>query len=61
MDTSHSPLIAPVCAKLRSVFEPTAFEPLPVDLSRLLEAVEDAYARGELFSSAPFRTNQRGA
>jgi len=62
MDTSRSPLTAPVCARLRSVFEPTASEPMPVDLNRLLEALEDAYARGDVFlSRQPFQAAVRQA
>jgi len=62
MDTSRSPLIAPVCAKLKSVFEPAASEPVPVDLNRLLEALDEAYTRGDLFSSRrPFRATVRRA
>jgi len=49
MDTSHSHVIAPVCARLKSIFEPAATDPMPVDLNRLLEALDDAYTRGDLF------------
>ncbi len=53
MDTSRSPFSAPVCARLKSVFEPSVSEPMPVDLGRLLEALDDAYTRGDLFSPEP--------
>ena len=60
MDTSHSPIITPVCARLKSLFEIAASEPVPVDLNRLLEALDDAYARGELFSTQhPFQATVR--
>ena len=48
MDTSHSPVLVPVCAGLKSVFDAAASEPMPVDLNRLVEALDEAYARGEL-------------
>jgi len=51
MDTSRSPVLAPVCARLKSVFEPDASAPMPVDLGKLLEALDEAYVRGELFST----------
>jgi hypothetical protein len=51
MDTSHSPVMVPVCAGLKSAFDVAASEPMPVDLTRLVEALDDAYARGELDAS----------
>ena len=54
MDTSHSPILAPVCARLKSVFEPATSAPMPVDLTRLLEALDDAYVRGDLFARDRF-------
>ena len=36
------------------MFEPAASEPMPVGLDSLLEAVEGAYERGELFSPDPY-------
>jgi hypothetical protein len=53
MDTSRSPMMAPVCARLKSMFEPAASALMPVDLCRLLEALDEAYARGELLSPSP--------
>jgi hypothetical protein len=62
MDTSRSPFIAPVYGRLKSVFEAAVSEPVPVDLNRLLEALDEAYSRGELFSSPqPFQTAARRA
>lgn len=59
MDTPHSPTLEPVCEGLRSFYEPVAAEPLPVDLTRLIEALDEAYVRGELF--APQRRRSPGA
>jgi hypothetical protein len=49
MDSSHSPAFEPVCDKLKSLFEPLAAESVPVDLSRVMEALDDALSRGDLF------------
>lgn len=56
MDTSHSPALEPVCEVLKAAFQPLPIEAMPSDLSRLMEALDDAYATGALFgagSSAP--------
>ena len=50
MDTSRSPALEPVCEGLRTRFEPEADWPSG-DLTRILEAVDDAYSRGELFAA----------
>lgn len=56
MDTSrspNSPALVPVCDELRSRFGASANAPMPLDLSRLLEALDDAYASGVLFPNGP--------
>lgn len=52
MDTSHSPAFAPVCNELKTRFAAPATEAMPSDLDRLLEALDDAYSRGDLFNPA---------
>lgn len=52
MDTSNSPAFAPVCNELKNRFAPPAAESMPTDLDRLLEALDDAYTRGDLFNPA---------
>ena len=49
MDTSRSPILEPVCEGLKALFEPATIRPMSGDLTRLLEALDDAYARGALF------------
>ena len=48
MDTSHSQALVSVFDRLKSVFEPPACAQSSTDLDRLLEALDDAYVRGEL-------------
>lgn len=48
MDNHHSSAFDSVCGGLRSLFEPVAAEPMPDGLSRLMDALEEAAARGEL-------------
>jgi hypothetical protein len=50
MDISHSQALEPVCDRLRSMFEPLSVEPVPVDLKRIMEALDDALSRGDLFT-----------
>jgi hypothetical protein len=50
MDSFHSPALEPVCEGLRSLFEPAADAPPPGELTRLIEALDEAYARGDLFA-----------
>jgi hypothetical protein len=52
MDAFHSPAFVPVCDRLKSVFEPALSTPAPNELDRLLQALDDAYMRGELFGAA---------
>jgi hypothetical protein len=52
MDTSNSPAFAPVCNELKTRFAAPAAEAMPTDLTRLLEALDDAYSRGDLFNPA---------
>jgi hypothetical protein len=49
MATSHSPAFEPVCNGLKSVFDEQACTSMPLDLTRLLDALDDAFARGDLF------------
>jgi hypothetical protein len=49
IDISHSQALEPVCDRLKSLFEPAAVEPMPVDLKRVMEALDDALSRGDLF------------
>ena len=59
MDTSSSQTSEPVCNGLRMLFEPLVAEPLPVDLTRLMDALDDAFSRGELFAHPNGRRTTR--
>lgn len=48
MEGFHSNAFIPVCNGLKSLFDPQASAPLPTDLVRLVEALDEAFARGDL-------------